>query len=145
MRREPNYLYLLICLLTGVAFLITFAPQSLLHIGGVLSIMMVSAYILAERKGQMLLATLLGTAAVLPFVWHSLHPQAGSTRLAQDVYALTLGCWLPLTFYIGQIAFRSILAARRIRHGDRSPPLPGHCPDGIISQEFLKDFPIWSV
>jgi|SRR5215475_4776362 len=101
MRREPNYLYLLICLLTGVVFLITFAPHSFLRIGGVLAIMMVSAFILAERKGQRLLATLLGAVAVLPFVWLRLHPPAGATPLVYGAYALILGFWLLLTFYIG--------------------------------------------
>jgi voltage-gated potassium channel len=118
MRREPNYLYLLLCLLTVIVCIITVAPQSLLRIVGILSLMLVSVYLLTEHKGQRLLATLLCASVVLPFAWFSLHPPVVATRGAQGVYALTLSSWLLFTGYLGQIAFRRLMAACRIRRNE---------------------------
>ncbi len=118
MRKEPNYLYLMISLLAAVVLITAASPQSMVGILGVSTAvsfpMMVSAYVLAEHKRQMLVAVLLGVAAFFPFVWINMHPQALSPAMANVIYSVNMGFWLLFTVYNGVIAFRSIMSAGRV-------------------------------
>ena len=79
MRQEPNDLFLLLSLLTTVVLVTFSAPLSLLSILGVLTTafsLLVTAYTLTARRRQLLLAMLLGAAALLPFASFNLHPEA---------------------------------------------------------------------
>ena len=96
MRKEPNYLSLMLSLLTSVVLVTSAVPRSLLGIVGVLIAalsLMVTAYTLINRRRPLLLAVLLGAAAFLPFTWFSLHPEALAPRWAMGIYTLTLGFW----------------------------------------------------
>jgi hypothetical protein len=118
MRQEPNYLYLMIGLLASVVLITSSSPQSPLGILGVFTgalSLLVTAYVLTDRRRQLLLAALLGASAFLPFAWFSIRPGGLAPRLANGIYALNLIFWLLFTFYIGLIVFRGIMTARRIR------------------------------
>jgi hypothetical protein len=118
MRREPNYLYLMISLLTAVVLITSSAPLSLLGTIGVFTAalsLIVIACTLTERRSRLLLTAVLGASALLPFAWLSIHPDALAPTLAKGIYALNLVFWLLFTFYVGLIAFRGIITARRIR------------------------------
>jgi hypothetical protein len=117
MPKEPNYLYLMLGLLAAVVLVTAAAPLSLLaRVGGWIAVLSLlgTAYLVVERRGQLLLALLLGAAAFLPFVWLGTHPQALDPRLANGIYIVNVGFWVLFTCYIGLIVFRGILAARRI-------------------------------
>ena len=117
MRKEPNYLYLMIGLLSAVVLGTAATPRSVLAIsaGFIAAVsFLATAYILIGRKRQLLLAILLGAAAFLPFVRLSLHAEALSPGLANAAYILNIVVWMLFIFYIGLIVFRGIITARRI-------------------------------
>ena len=77
MRKEPNYLYLVISLLIAVVLITSAPPLKPLGILGVFTgalSLMATAYIVTERRLHVLLAAVLGAAALLPFAWFSIHP-----------------------------------------------------------------------
>src|SRR5262245_58126327 len=119
MRREANYLYLMLGLALGVVLITAARPQSGLGVigvsTGVFSLMIASAFVLAARKRQILVVVLLAASAYVPFVWINVHPQALSPDLANTVYTINLCFWLLFIVYIGTIVSRSILTATRIR------------------------------
>lgn len=118
MRKEPNYLYLMIGLLTAVVLVTAAAPQTLLAmLGGFVAAfsLLVAAYMLIGPTRQLLLAILLCASAFLPFAWLSTHPDALSPRLANGIYLVNIVFWALFIFYIGLIVFRGIITARRIR------------------------------
>ena len=122
MRKEPNYLYLMASPLVTVVLITSAAPRSRpVALGiflGVLSLMMASAFVMAQHKGQMLVAVALGMAAFFPFAWVFFHAEAVASDLAKGIYAITLGFWLLFTCYVGLIVLRTILAARHIRSNE---------------------------
>src|SRR5262249_58185853 len=121
MRQEPNYLYLLISLLTAIVLVTSAAPLSLLAIvGGLMLVLslLVTAYTLTERRRQRLLVVLLGASALLPVTWLSMHPEVRTTRMALNIYAVNLVFWVLFTLYIGLIIFRGLMTARRIRSNE---------------------------
>jgi hypothetical protein len=119
MRREANYLYLMLGMALAVVLITASRPQSgfgVLGVStGVFSLMTVSAFVLAARKRQMLIVVLLAASAYVPFVWMNIHPQALSPDLANTIYTINLCFWLLFVVYIGTIVSRSILTATRIR------------------------------
>ncbi len=118
MRREPNYLYLMIGLLSAVVLATAASPMSpLARLGGFLAVLslLLTAYFLNPHRGQLLLALLLGAAAFIPFTWLSTHPDVLNPRLVNGIYVLTLVLWVLFILYIGRIVFRGILTARHIR------------------------------
>src|SRR5262245_59993853 len=121
MRQEPNYLYLLIGLLTAIVLVTSAAPLSLVGIGGglivILSLLM-TAYSLTKRRRQRLLVVLLGASALLPAVWFSTQPEARATRVALDIYAVNLAIWLIFTFYVGRMIFRGLMTAQSMRSNE---------------------------
>ncbi len=105
MRKEPNYLYLVISLLIAVVLITSAPPLKPLGILGVFTgalSLMATAYIVTERRLHVLLAAVLGAAALLPF----------------GIYAANLVFWLLFTFYIVLIVFRGIITARSIRSNE---------------------------
>jgi len=121
MRKEPNYLYLVISLLIAVVLITSAPPLKPLGILGVFTgalSLMATAYIVTERRLHVLLAAVLGAAALLPFAWFSIHPGALAPRLANGIYAANLVFWLLFTFYIVLIVFRGIITARSIRSNE---------------------------
>ncbi len=112
MRKEPNYLYMVISLLIAVVLITSAPPLKPLGILGVFTgalSLMATAYIVTERRLHVLLAAVLGAAALLPFAWFSIHPGALAPRLANGIYAANLVFWLLFTFYIVLIVFRGYL------------------------------------
>ncbi len=147
MRKEPNYLYLMLSMLGAVVLITAATPQSLTGVlgvsTGVFSLMMVSSYILAEHKGQMLVAVVLGVLAFVPFVWINLHPEALSPGWANLIYASNLGFWLLFTFYSGLVVFRGILAARRVRSNEIYGAIFLYLVIGVLFAEIYQVMLIW--
>ncbi|HWP57045.1 MAG TPA: ion channel [Candidatus Acidoferrales bacterium] len=117
MGKEPNYLCLMVGLLTGIVLVTSAAPLTLLASLGVFIgavSLLLTAYMLVERRRQLLLPAMLGLSGFLPFAWLSTHPETVSPRLANTIYFLNIALWLLFTFYIGLLVFRRIIAARRI-------------------------------
>jgi ketosteroid isomerase-like protein len=145
-RKEPNYLYLMISLLIAVVLIISAPPLSLLGILGafigVLSLL-VAAYILTERQRQLLLAALLGALALLPFTWISMYPEALAPRWADGIYDLTLGFWLLFTFYIGIIVFRGIMTTPRIRSNEIYGAIYVYLLIGVLFTEVYQLLRAW--
>jgi hypothetical protein len=119
MRREANYLYLMLGLALGIVLITASRPQALAGVlgvsTGVFSLMIVSAFVLAARKRQILIVVLLAASAYVPFVWMNINPRALSPDLANSIYTINLCFWLLFIVYIGTIVFRSIMTATRIR------------------------------
>jgi hypothetical protein len=145
-RKEPNYLSLMISLLIAVVLITSAPPLSLLGILGafigVLSLL-VAAYILTERRRQLLRAALLGAAALLPFTWISMHPEALAPRWVNGIYALNLGFWLLFNFYIGLIVFRSIMTAHRIRSNEIYGAIYVYLLIGVLFAEVYQLLLAW--
>jgi hypothetical protein len=117
MHREPDYLYLMIGLLSGVLMVTAAAPLGPLAIlGGFITVLslLATAYGLIERRRHLLLAVVLGTAAFLPISWFTFHPDALSSRMANSVYVINIILWVLFTFHIALLVFRGIIRARRI-------------------------------
>ena len=117
MRREPDYLYLMIGLVSAVVLVTAVSPLDSLAILGVFIAvfsLLVTAYRVIERRSQLLLAILLGAASFLPFAWFSIYPDALSSGMANGLYVLNLVFWVGFTFYIALMVFRSIISAQRI-------------------------------
>jgi len=146
MRREANYLYLLISLLTAVVLITSSAPVSLLGILGVFAAalsLMVTAYVLTERRRQLLLTALLGASALLPFAWFSIRPHTLAPNLAKGVYVLNLVLWLLFTFYVGLTTFRGIITARRIRGNEIYGAIYVYLLIGIMFAEVYQLLLAW--
>jgi hypothetical protein len=121
MRREPNYLYVLIALLTGVVLVTAGMPLGLIaFVGGLFAIvsLLVTAYGLLKLWRHLLLTIVLGIAALLPIIWFSVHPDALSSRMANSVYVVNIVLWVAFTCYITVIVFRGIIKAQRIRRNE---------------------------
>jgi hypothetical protein len=146
MRQEPNYLYLLISLLTAVVLVTSASPLSLLGIvGGLIVVLslLVTAYTLAERRRQLLLVVLLGALAFLPAVWFSIHPEARATRMALGIYAVNLVFWLLFTLYIGLIIFRGLMTAHRIRSNEIYGAISVYLLIGVLFAEAYALLLVW--
>jgi len=121
MHKEPNYLYLMIGLLAGIVLTTSTESVSLPGVFGVLISalsLLVTAYILTERKQQMLFALLLSASAFLPFAWLSISRQPLAARTLLGIFTLNVSCWLLFTFYIGLLVFRHIKNVQRIRSNE---------------------------
>src|SRR5262245_1869554 len=122
MSREHKYPYLMVSLLAGVVLITATSPQSSTAIlcvsSGVFTLMIVNAYILAERRSQMRSAAVLGTLAAFPFTWINIHGQALDPGLAKAIYGVNLIFFVLFTVYCGQIVFRSIMRAHPICNHD---------------------------
>jgi hypothetical protein len=147
MQRQPNYLYLTISLLASIVLITSASPQSVAAIvgvsGGVFVLMMVSAYLLIGRRRELLVAVALGAGAFLPFAWLNLHPDALSSSERSVVYVVNVGIWLFFTFYTGLLAFRSILAARRIRTNEIFGAIFLYLIIGILFAEVFQALLVW--
>jgi hypothetical protein len=121
MRKEANYLYLVIGLLTAVVLVTSASPLSLLSILGVFTAalsLLVTAYVVTGRRRQLMLAVLFGASAFLPFAWLSVHQEAFALRTVKGVFSVNLVFWLLFTFYIGVLVFRNIMNARRVHSNE---------------------------
>jgi hypothetical protein len=117
MHKEPNFLYLMLGMLFGVVLITSTSPFSSLSFLVILFAalsLMVTAYILTERRRELLLAVVLGASALVPFAWFSIHRGELGTRLAQAIYSANLAFWLLFTLYVGLMVFRRLMTARRI-------------------------------
>jgi hypothetical protein len=146
MRQEPNYLYLLIGLLTAIVLVTSASPLSLPGIGGglivILSLLM-TAYTLTKRRRQLLLVVLLGASSLLPAVWFSTHPEARATRVALDIDAVNLVVWLLFTFYIGLMIFRGLMTAQRIRSNEIYGAISVYLLIGVLFTEAYLLLLVW--
>src|SRR5262245_17234310 len=100
MCHEPKYLYLLLSLLTSIVLVTSAPPRSLPCIVGVLIAalsLMVTAFLLTERRRFWLFALLLGASSLLPFVWVNFQLETLAPHVARGVYVVNLGCWLLFT------------------------------------------------
>ena len=117
-RRDPKYLFLVISLLGSTVLITSSAPLSLLGnmgiVGSALSLL-VTAYLVAERRRHLLLVVVLGASALLPFAWFSVFRGALAPRLVNGIYVLNLVVWLLFTVCTALIVFRDIMTARRVR------------------------------
>jgi hypothetical protein len=146
MRKEPNYLYLMISLLAAVVLITSSAPLSRLGTFGVFTAalsLIVTAYTLTERRSQLLLTTLLGASALLPFAWLSIHPDALTPSLAKGIYALNLVFWLLFTFYVGLMAFRGIITARCVRSNEIYGAIYVYLVIGVMFAEVYQLLLAW--
>ena len=146
MHHEPKYLYLLLSLLTAIALTTSATPRSLFSILGVLIAalsLVVTAYLLTDRRQYWLLTLLLGAAASLPFVWASLYLETLDPRVAMGFYVLNLGCWLLFTCYSGLLIFRSLLTARRIGSNTIYRAIVVYLLIGILFAEVFQGLLVW--
>src|SRR5215831_18031709 len=146
MCQEPNYLYLLIGLLTAIVLVTSASPLSLLGIGGGLIVilsLLITAYSLTKRRRQLLLVVLLGISALLPAVWFSTHPEARTTHVALDIYTVNLVVWLLFTFHIGLMIFRSLMTAQRIRSNEIYGAVSLYLLIGVLFTEAYLLLLVW--
>jgi hypothetical protein len=147
MHKEPNYLYLMLSMLVTVVLITSARPQSAVAIlgvfVGVFSLMMVSAYVMARRRAQMLVAVLLGSLAFLPFAWMNFNPELLAPQWAKGVYILNLSFWLLFTSYVGIVVLRSILAARHIRRNEIFGAIYLYLVIGVLFAELYQMLLVW--
>lgn len=120
-RKEPNYLYLTIGLLAAGILATSAGTQVSLAIAGVLAAaitFLVTAWFVIESKRQLLLAGVLASTALLPFIWLVNQPEEQFPDLVERLYILNLVIWLLFTGYIAIVAFRSIMTVKRIRDNE---------------------------
>jgi len=102
-RKEPNYLTLMILALAAVALITSASPLSAWSLLGVFvsaGVLMVTAYRVSARRRQTLVAALYGLLALLPLAAFVLRRRLLFPRLASQIYAANLVCWLLFTFYV---------------------------------------------
>jgi hypothetical protein len=146
MRKEPNYLYLMLGMLCGVVLITSASPFSRLSILVIFLAalsLLVTAYILTERKRELMLAGLLGASALLPFAWFSIHRGELSQRVAQAVYSVNLAFWLVFTLYVGLMVFRAIMNARRIRGNEIYGAIYVYLLIGVLFAEVYQLLLAW--
>jgi len=110
--------YLVISQVTSLVLITSSSPLSLPGILGILTgglSLLVTAYVVTERRRQLFVAAVLCAFALLPSTWFSTHPGSLSPRLADATYVLILVFWLLFTLYVTLMVFRGIMAARTIR------------------------------
>ena len=146
MRKQPNYLFLTISLLTAVVVTTAADSVRLLAISGVciaVLTFMVTAYIVIENRRQLLLAALLGISALLPFGWLVVEPEGISPSLVKAIYVSNLLFWLLLTLYIGIIVFRAIMSARLIRSNEIYGAIYVYLIIGVVFAEIYQLLLAW--
>jgi hypothetical protein len=117
-RKEPNYLTLMILALAAVALITSASPLSAWSLLGVFvsaGVLMVTAYRVSARRRQTLVAALYGLLALLPLAAFVLRRRLLFPRLASQIYAANLVCWLLFTFYVAVMVFRGIMRSRHVR------------------------------
>jgi hypothetical protein len=140
-RKEPNYLFLTIGLLTAVVLVTSVDPKSLLMTVGISVVALtfiVTSYFVIESRRQLLLAALLGMSALLPFMWLSLQREGHSPTLVQGLFILNLIIWLLFTLYIAIIVFRSILSARSISSNEIYGAIYVYLLIGVVFAEICQ-------
>jgi hypothetical protein len=134
-------------LLAAVVLITATSPQSSTGILGVSTVvfclMMTSAYILAERRGQMRRAVLVGALAVFPFAWINIHPDALDLRWSNAIYLVNLSFFLLFTLFCGLMVFRSIMAADRIRNNEIFGAIYLYLLIGVLFAEAYQVLLVW--
>jgi len=118
MRKQPNYQYLVLGLSAAIAVIAATGPVNPLGIAGVAGsavLLVVTAYLVAERKRQVIATVALGAFALLPLAWFGLYPATLPLRLAKGIYTVDLVFWLLFTITTTLIVFRGIMTASRVR------------------------------
>jgi hypothetical protein len=118
MRKQPNYLYLVFGLSASIILMTSTSAMSPMGTFGVICsavTLVATAYLVSDRKLLVLLAVALGTSALLPLAWFSIHPGGLPPSLAKTIYMLDLLFWLLFTFTTVFIVFRGIMTAGRVR------------------------------
>jgi Ion channel len=145
-RKEPNYLFLTIGLLTAVVLVTSVDPKSLLMTVGISVVALtfiVTSYFVIESRRQLLLAALLGMSALLPFMWLSLQRQGHSPSLVEGLFVLNLIIWLLFTLYIAIIVFRSIMSARSISSNEIYGAIYVYLLIGVVFAEIYQLLLAW--
>ena len=118
MRTEPNYLYLVLGLITALILITAGSPVGVAGITGLVAstaTLCVTAFMVAERRRLVALAITLGAVALSPVIWSRIYPAAFSMVMARWVYVADLLFWLFFTLVTTVIVFRGIVTARRVR------------------------------
>src|SRR5262245_2139165 len=92
-------------------------PMSAFSVLGVLmsaAALLATAFVVAEKRRQLLVAGTLALAALVPFGLFLLRPGTFGPRLAQTVFAVNMIVWVLFTLAAGLIVFRGLLRARSI-------------------------------
>jgi hypothetical protein len=90
------------------------SPLEIAGVGiGALSLL-VTAYLVTERRLYLYVTVVLATLASLPIVWFRIRPGSLPLQLVNWIYALDLALWALLTLTTTLIVFHGIMTARRV-------------------------------
>src|SRR5262245_13281933 len=118
MRKQPDYRYLVLGLFASIFVIAATGKLDVLGIMGIVAsavILARTAYLVAGRRRQVLVAVALGGFALLPVAWFRVCPGAFSLDVAKAIFTLDILFWILFTLTTGLIVFRGILTAFRIR------------------------------
>ena len=115
MRREPNYLHLLICLVAAIILIMAGPPRSVVRVCGLFALMLTTIFLVSDQKRRMLVPALFGLGAISLFVWATFFPASIDSAWTHAFHACALALWLAFTLYIGRTTLRGILSALHVR------------------------------